>query len=148
MLQWIHGLEKFLFYKPGVFILISNWIRFSRKKSCSFWFDQSPDLHSISHFVTILWRKGEEDYFFPELRVHIEDNNSLPHRKFYQFLFPFSSKFSEVDFASYVLFIYSWHTQWAWVTCDPTTHKELSWILTYNDVFCLSVSYLNYVFHL
>ena len=55
----------------------------------------------------------EGDYFFSKLRVRIKDNNSSPHGKFYRFLFPFSSKFSDLNFASYVLFIYY---------CD--THSE------------------------
>ena len=37
----------------------------------------------------------------------------MPHSKFYRFLFPFSSKFSDLNFASYVLVIYY---------CD--THSE------------------------
>ena len=59
-------------------------------------------------------------YFSPELRVRIEDNNDSPHGKFHRFLFPFSSKFSDLNFASYVLYIYLYyvtcHQQWAWVT--------------------------------
>ena len=61
--------------------------------------------------------------FFPKLRVHIKDNNNSPHGKFHRFLFWFSSKFPDLNFAPYVLYIYScyetstWHKQWAWVTC-------------------------------
>ena len=66
------------------------------------------------------WTKGEEHYFLPKLRVRIEDNNSSSHGKFHRFLFPFSSKFSDLNFASYVLYIYLYyvtcHQQWAWVT--------------------------------
>ena len=40
--------------------------------------------------------------FFPKLRVHIKDNNNLPHGKFHRFLFPFSSKFPDLNFAPYV----------------------------------------------
>ena len=60
---------------------------------------------------------------FPKLRVHIKDNNNSPHGKFHRFLFPFSSKFPDLNFAPYVLYIYScyetrtWHKQSAWVTC-------------------------------
>ena len=39
-----------------------------------------------------------------------KDNNSSPHGKFYWFFFPFSSKFSDLNFASYVLSIYSCDT--------------------------------------
>ena len=51
-------------------------------------------------------KEGERGPFFPKLRVRIKDNNSTPHGKFYRFLFPFSSKFSDLNFASYVLYIY------------------------------------------
>ena len=37
--------------------------------------------------------------------MHIKDNNS-PHGKFHRFLFPFSSKFPDLNFAPYVLYIY------------------------------------------
>ena len=41
---------------------------------------------------------------FPKkLRVRIKDNKNSPHGKFHRFLFPFSSKFSDLNFASYVL---------------------------------------------
>ena len=50
-------------------------------------------------------KEGERGPFFP-FRVRIKDNNSSPHGKFYRFLFPFSSKFSDLNFASYVLYIY------------------------------------------
>ena len=43
--------------------------------------------------------------FFPKLRVRIEENNYSPHGKFHRFLFPFSSKSSDLNFASYVLYI-------------------------------------------
>ena len=46
------------------------------------------------------------DHFFPKLRLPIKDNNRSPHRKFDQFLFPFSSKFPDLNFASYVPCIY------------------------------------------
>ena len=36
--------------------------------------------------------------------MHIKDNNS-PHGKFHRFLFPFSSKFSDLNFAPYFLYI-------------------------------------------
>ena len=49
----------------------------------------------------------------PKLRVHIKDNNSSPHGKFYRFLFPFSSKFSDLNLVSYVLSI-----------CSCDTHSE------------------------
>ena len=48
-------------------------------------------------------KKGERGPFFPKLRVRIKDNNSSPHGKFHRFLLPFSSKFQDLNFASYVL---------------------------------------------
>ena len=59
---------------------------------------------SVSYLATLLWRKGEEDYFPQKLRVRIKDHKNSPHGKFHQFLFPFSSKFSDLNFASYVLY--------------------------------------------
>ena len=61
--------------------------------------------------------------FCPKLSVHIKDNNNSPHGKFHRFLFSFSSKFPDLNFAPYVLYIYScyetrtWHKQLVWVTC-------------------------------
>ena len=55
--------------------------------------------------------------------LHITDNNNSPHGKFHRFLFSFSSKFPDLNFAPYVLYIYScyetrtWHKQLVWVTC-------------------------------
>ena len=64
---------------------------------------------------------------FPNLR-----NNNSPHGKSHRFLFPFSSKFPDLNFAPYVLYIYScyetstWHKQSARVTCGQilkSTHE-------------------------
>ena len=100
--------------------LFSDWTRFSQKKSCLFWVDRNPTLASAPYLATLLWRKDDEDYFSPKLRIRIKDNNNSPHGKFHWFLFPFSSRFSDLNFASYVLYIYlcyvACHTQWAWVT--------------------------------
>ena len=51
-------------------------------------------------------KEGERGPFFPKLRVRIKDNNSSPHGKFHRFSFPFSCKFPDLNFASYVLYIY------------------------------------------
>ena len=41
---------------------------------------------------------------FPKSDVYvIKDNKNSPHGKFHRFLFPFSSKFSDLNFASYLL---------------------------------------------
>ena len=71
------------------------------------------------------WRR----LFFPKLRVLIKDNNNSPHGKIHRFLFPFSSKFPDLNFAAYVPYIYScyetrtWHKQWAWITCVGACRK-------------------------
>ena len=43
--------------------------------------------------------------------MHIKDSNNSRHGKFHRFLFPFSSKFPDLNFAPYVLFIYSCHVK-------------------------------------
>ena len=111
--------------------LFYDWTQFSWKKSCclclifdqnraSLWVDQNPALASTSYLATLLWRKGDEDYFPPKLCVRIKDNNNSPHGKYHRLLSPFSSNFSDLNFASYVFYIYlcyvTCHTQWAWVT--------------------------------
>ena len=48
-----------------------------------------------------------KETIFPKIRVHFEDNNNSPHGKFHRFLFPFSNKFLDLNFASYVIYIYS-----------------------------------------
>ena len=58
-------------------------------------------LHSI-YYVGKMKRT-----IFSKLRVHIKDNNNSLHGKFHRFLFPFSSKFPDINFAPYVLHIYS-----------------------------------------
>ena len=63
-------------------------------------------------------RKGEEDYFPQKLRVRIKDHKNSPHGKFHRFLFPFSSKFSDLNFASYVL--YNFNTR----VMSRVTHSE------------------------
>ena len=50
-------------------------------------------------------KEGERGPFSPKLRVRIKDSNSSPHGKLYRCLFPFSRKFSDLNFASYVLYI-------------------------------------------
>ena len=64
------------------------------------------NLKSCLDGETEAMKEGERGPFFPKLRVRIKDNNSSPHGKFYRFLFPFSSKFSDLNFALYVLYIY------------------------------------------
>ena len=42
---------------------------------------------------------------------HINDNNNSPHGKFHRFLFPFSSKFPDLNFAPYVIYRNPYLTQ-------------------------------------
>ena len=51
-------------------------------------------------------KEGGRGPFPPKLRVRIKDNNTSLHGKFRRFLFPFSSKFPDQNFASYVLYIF------------------------------------------
>ena len=44
---------------------------------------------------------------FPTLRVHIKENNNWRHGKFHRFLFHFLANFLDLNFAPYVLYIYS-----------------------------------------
>ena len=37
--------------------------------------------------------------------MHLKDNDNSPHGKFHRFLFPFSSKFPELNFAPYLLYV-------------------------------------------
>ena len=61
--------------------------------------------------------------FLSKLCVHIKTNNNSPHGKFHQFLFPFSSKFPDLNFTPYVLYLILYimkpvcDKQSAWVTC-------------------------------
>ena len=74
-------------------------------------------------------KEGERGPFSPKFRIRIKDNNSSPHGKFYRFLFPFSSKFSDLNFASYVLYIY---------LCGTHSEPGLPVVVTYNQLFVSS----------
>ena len=71
-----------------------------------------------------IMKEGERGPFSPKLRVRIKDNNSSPHGKFYRFLFPFSSKFSGLNFALYVLYIYL-HTVSLGYLCSELNAENL-----------------------
>ena len=92
-------------YSTNLACLFSDWICFSRKKSCLFWVDRSPDAGFRLLPCHYIMKEGERGPFSPKLGVRIKDNNSSPHGKFYRFLLPFSSKFSDLNLASYVLYI-------------------------------------------
>ena len=49
--------------------------------------------------------KKNSKTIFPQNFVYVKDNNNSPRGKFHRFLFPFSSKISDLNFASYVLYI-------------------------------------------
>ena len=59
----------------------------------------------------------------------LRTTTTSPHGKFHRFLFPFSSKFPDLNLAQYVPYIYScyetrtWHKQWAWITCVGSCRK-------------------------
>ena len=86
-------------------------------------------------------RRKVKKTIFPKLRVRIKDNNNSPHGKFHRFSYPFSSKFPDLNFATYDIYIYpcyqtrAWHTQWAWVTfvftlatgADPGFFNGFGW---------------------
>ena len=87
-------------------VYLATGFDFREKKSCLFWVDRSPDAGFRLLPCHYTMKEDERGPFFPKLRVRIKDNNSSPHGKFHQFLFPFSSKFPDLNFASYVLYIY------------------------------------------
>ena len=87
-------------------VYLATGFDFREKKSCFFGVDRSPSLLSVSYLATLLWRKGDEDYFSQKLRVRIKDNKTSPHVKFRRFLFPFSSKFSDLNMMNSVPYLY------------------------------------------
>ena len=86
MLQWFQGLKKFPFHEPGVFIQRLDSI-FAKKNLAGLVSIGAATLPSVSYLATILCRKDEADY--------------------HRFLFPISNKFPDLNFAPYVLYIYS-----------------------------------------
>ena len=84
-------------------VYLATGFDFRGKKSCLFWVDRSPDAGFRLLPCHYIMKEGERGPFSPKLRVRIKDNNSSPHGKFYRFLLSFSSKFSDLNFASYVL---------------------------------------------
>ena len=51
-------------------------------------------------FLICTWSFGKNSL----LRVHINYNKNSPHGKFHRFLFPFSSKFPDLNFAPQIMF--------------------------------------------
>ena len=94
-----------MFHEPGVFIQRLDSI-FPKKNRASLGSIGAATLPSASYLATILCRKDKANYTFLETSVHVKDNNS-PHGKFHLFLFPFSSKFPDLNVAPYVIYIYS-----------------------------------------
>ena len=130
MLQWIFACKFGEIYVPRAWrVYLTTGFDFCEKKLCLFWVDRNPSLLSASYLATLLWKKDDESYFSQKLSVCIKDNNKSSHGKFHQFLFPFSSKFSDLNFTSYVLYIclccVMCHTKWAWVT----------YLCSYPDIF-------------
>ena len=67
--------------------LFIGWIRFSRKKPCLFWVDRSQSLPSASYLATLLWKKGDKDYFSQKLCVRVKDHKNSPHGKFHHTIY-------------------------------------------------------------
>ena len=86
-------------------VYLATGFDFREKKLCLFWVDRSPDDGFLLLPCHYTMKEGERGLFFPKLRVRIKDNNSSPHGKFHRFLFPFSSKFPDLNFASDVLYV-------------------------------------------
>ena len=84
-------------------VYLATGFDFGRKNRACFGSIGVPSLAFLPcHYIM---KEGERGPFSPKLRVPIKDNNSSPHGKFYRFLLSFSSKFSDLNFASYVLYI-------------------------------------------
>ena len=69
------------------------WVSYNLRKYGEHMFRENSLLH-LSYKLYVLC-------------VQTKDNNNSPHGKFHRFLFPFSSKFPDLNFAPYVLYIYS-----------------------------------------
>ena len=83
-----------------------------RKLLCLFWVGRSPTLPFASYLSSLLWRKGEED-FFPQKYVYVLRTTTTPHMvSFINFYFHFLANFSHLNFASYVLYVYPCYVTW------------------------------------
>ena len=99
----------------------------------------TPSEYFPSWYLIGSWGRREK------LRVRIKDTNNSPHGKFHRFLFPFYSKFSDLNFASYVLYNlpvlchvsrtvslgYLWYT------------REISIVKSYKVCFSFVLDYLD-----
>ena len=79
--------------------------------------------HEVSGKI-VSWR-----LFFAKLRVHTEENNYSPDGEVHRFLFPFSSKFPDLNFAPYVLYTYSCYMK---LVRDTNSEPTLPVVLTTN----------------
>ena len=71
-------------------------------REASFVFEQSGAPFPARGLIILVTKRPELSA--KKLRVRIKDNKNSPHGKFHRFLFPFSSKFSDLNFASYVVY--------------------------------------------
>ena len=103
MLQWIQGLEKI--HVPRAWrVYLATGFDF-REKNRVFLGSIGGRVCCESPTLPLYYEgKVMKTYFSQKLRVRIKDNKNSPHGKFHQFFFPFSSKFSDLNFASYVLY--------------------------------------------
>ena len=104
MLQWIHGLRNLCF--TSLACLFSDWTRFSRKLGRS-----EPRRCRQPPTLSLYYKGKVKKTIFLKLRVRIKDNNNSPHGKLSRFLFPFSSKFFDLNFVFlYIPCYITWHT--------------------------------------
>ena len=90
------------------FELYPRWVPLARSSTKGQVFSQVAQDHYLCH-VRVSFNMSIS-LFFPKLRAHIKYNNNSPHGKFHRFLFPFSSKFPDLNFAPYVLTLYETRT--------------------------------------
>ena len=84
--------------------LFSHWIRFSRKKIVLALGRSETRLCRRPPTFSLYYEGKAKETIFPE--ISCKKNNS-PQGKFHRFLFPFSSKFPDLNFASYVFSIFT-----------------------------------------
>ena len=135
----LHG--DLSYSSPGTLssVLFLNWTTYDPNGfRPPLWVNRSLTLPSASNLATTLRRKVEDNYFSLRLCVHVKDNSNLQHGKFHGCLFPyFSSKFSDLNFASYVLYNYQCNV---YVTHrvslgDLCTNSPVSWFFTPKAIF-------------
>ena len=67
------------------------------------WGTSEPQRCRQPPILSLYYVAKMKETIFPKLRVHLKDNNNSPQGKFHRFLFPFTNKFSNLNFAPYAL---------------------------------------------